>query len=377
MIHVLITVKESQRFPGKNKALAPYTITWLLTEIAYLPETVKVYTVGKRSELPLRLPVEWQHIPTACISHAEDVKTADAAIQATEDDVIILAQLTQPLREHGLLEQVISCIRSGNTSCVTATELPSGDWRKVDNNGSWGKGPKEKSIYTDGKLYAWRPGHSEEIFNPQARHRVVLSQQNWGMVDVDERGDIPPGLASMAAELLLKPMNQPPLTLNNSKVLLIGSGADLVGRKLGKRIDAGEWDVVVRCNHYYGAAEDVGTRTDLAVVRENKFEKTFIDEAPVCPVRVLCTNQGVNFPKELLMRAAQEVGHREASIGIIAALWLLKCGAKLSVMGIGHFPDGHWIKQKTYPDGTVDNAGFCDWAKENAWWQRQKNVELL
>ena len=94
-------------------------------------------------------------------------------------------------------------------------------------------------------------------------------------------------------------------------------------------------------------------------------------------MRVLCTNQGVNFSKELLMRAAQEVGHREASIGIIAALWLLKCGAKLSVMGIGHFPDGHWIKQKTYPDGTVDNAGFCDWAKENAWWQRQKNVELL
>ena len=377
MIHVLITVKESVRFPGKNRKLAPYTITWLLTEIAYCTEIVKVYTVGKRSELPLRLPIAWEHIPTSCNSHMEDVKIAEDYIQPAPEDVVLLVQMTQPIREHGLLEQVVSCIRSGNTCCITATERPMGNWRALNNNGSWGQGAKEKRLFADGKLYAWRPGCSEEIFNPQARHMVVLSQQRWGIVDIDEPGDIPPGFLSMAAELLLTPFNQQPLMLKNSKVLLIGSGQDLVGRKLGKLIDGGEWDVVVRCNHYYGDAEDVGTRTDLAVVRENKFEKTFIDEAPVCPVRVLCTNQGENFPKELLVRAAREVGHHEASIGIIAALWLLKCGAKLSVIGVGHFPDGHWIKQKTYPDGTVDSAGFCDWEKENAWWQKRKDVELL
>jgi hypothetical protein len=146
---------------------------------------------------------------------------------------------------------------------------------------------------------------------------------------------------------------------------------------MGKLIDSGEWDVVVRCNHYYGAPEDVGTRSDLAVVREARFEKDFFNEAPVAPARVLTTNDGTNFPRHLLQQAAQEVGHREASIGIIAALWLLRNGARLSVMGIGHFPDGSWIGQKTYPDGTVDTAGFCDWNKENAWWMRQRGVELL
>ncbi|MBQ4635153.1 MAG: glycosyltransferase family 29 protein [Akkermansia sp.] len=377
MIHVLITVKESVRFPGKNRKLAPYTITWLLTEIAYCTEIVKVYTVGKRSELPLRLPIAWEHIPTSCNSHMEDVKIAEDYIQPAPEDVVLLVQMTQPIREHGLLEQVVSCIRSGNTCCITATERPADNWRTLDNNGSWGQSTREKQLLADGKLYAWRPGCSEEIFNHQARHMLVLSQQRWGIVDIDEPEEIPPGLLSMAAELLLTPVNQQPLMLKNRKVLLIGSGKDLVGRKLGKRIDAGEWDVVVRCNHYYGDAEDVGTRTDLAVVRENKFEKTFIDEAPVCPVRVLCTNQGSNFPQDLLAFAAREVGHHEASIGIIAALWLLKCGAKLSVIGVGHFPDGHWIKNKTYPDGTVDSAGFCDWEKENAWWQKRKDVELL
>lgn len=53
----------------------------------------------------------------------------------------------------------------------------------------------------------------------------------------------------------------------------------MVGRRLGKRIDAHEWDVVVRCNHYYGAPEDVGTRTDHAVVRMAKLERAFFDEA--------------------------------------------------------------------------------------------------
>ncbi len=377
MIHVLITVKESSRFPGKNRKLAPYTIAWLLSEMAYSEESVRVYTVGKRSELPLRLPVGWKHIPTACMSHREDVETAERQIQPAAGDVMVLLQVTQPLRRLGLLEQAVRCIHAGNACCVTAAEMPVANWRVVNNNGSWGVPQKGNQLIADGQLYAWQPGRAAEIFHPQARHMIILTPHRWGMIDIDRPEDMPPGLSAMAAELLLTPMNQVPLELKNRRVLLIGSGKDLCGRGLGARIDAGEWDVVVRCNHYYGSPEDVGTRTDLAVVRETRFEKTFIDEAPVCPVRVLCTNNGVNFPRELLSIAAREVGHREASIGVIAARWLLNCGARLSVMGVGHFADGSWIAQKTYPDGTVDSAGFCDWNKENAWWQRQKGVELL
>ena len=47
----------------------------------------------------------------------------------------------------------------------------------------------------------------------------------------------------------------------------------------------------------------------------------------------------------------------------------LQGGTQLNLTGCGN--------GKTYPDGTVDTAGFCDWNKENAWWMRQRGVELL
>ena len=377
MIHVLITVKESTRFPGKNRKLAPYTILWLLNEMAYSEEPVRVYTVGDRSELPFRLPQGWTHLRTDASGHCEDIKYAESIIAPAEQDVMVLAQVTQPLREHGLLERVVRAIRRGASSCITAKELKSQSWRALEIGGKWSEKETVSELVTDGCLYAWRPGHSADIFKPDAEHAVVKSHLSWGLVDVDTASDIPPALKAMAAELLLEPMYQPPLVLKNRKVLLIGSGADLNGRKLGKRIDAGEWDVVVRCNHYYGSPEDVGTRTDLAMVRLGKFEKDFMNEAPCPPVRVIATNDGANFPREVVLKAAREVGHTEASCGVITARWLLNCGARLSVIGIGHYEDGSWIKQKTYPDGTVDTAGFCDWKKENAWWQRQRGIELL
>ncbi|MBQ5664261.1 MAG: glycosyltransferase family 29 protein [Akkermansia sp.] len=377
MIHVLITVKESKRFPGKNRLLAPFSILWLVNEIAYMEEEVKVYTVGERTQLPLRLPVGWQHIRTEGESHQADIESAENLISPSPEDVMLLVQVTQPLREPGLIDKAVRAIREGADSCVSVTEQREDSWRTVQGAGHWGNKTGQKRHVVDGQIYAWKPGHVEKIFSPTASHALISSSQRWGYVDIDERSDIPPGLKAMAADLLLEPMKQPPLVIKNKKVLVIGSGKDIVGRGLGKRIDAGEWDVVVRCNHFYGDPVDVGTRTDLAVVREARFEKDFFNEAPKAPVRVLTTNDGTNFPKHLLQQAAQEVGHREASIGIIAARWLLNCGARLSVIGIGHFPDGTWISQKTYPDGTVDTAGFCDWNKENAWWMRQRGVELL
>lgn len=151
----------------------------------------------------------------------------------------------------------------------------------------------------------------------------------------------------------------------------------MVGRRLGKRIDAHEWDVVVRCNHYYGAPEDVGMRTDLAVVRMAKLERAFFDEAPRAPLRVVSTNDGNNFPLNMVLQAAAEVGHKEASCGVIAAKWLLSCGAHVTAIGIGHNPDGTWASAKSYPDGTKDSTTHCDWEKEHRWWEHQANVTLL
>lgn len=381
MIHVFITVKESERFPGKNRILAPYTITWLLNESAYIDDEVAVYTVGKRSELPLVLPKKWKHIPTACEDHLADLEHAESVIQPADGDVCVLLQVTQPIREQYLLTRAIDCIKAGNECCITASVHANDTWRKIIQNGAWTC--KHTNYYRDsifklnGQLYAWKPGNVGAIFDPACPHKVLRTNSSWGIVDIDYKQELPPALASMWASVLLDSTTQQPLVLRNKKVLLIGSGKDLVGRKLGQRIDSGEWDVVVRLNHYYGDPEDVGTRTDLAIVREAIFENDFIDEAPVCPSRVLSTNDGFNFPKSILDQAASSSGQTDASIGIIAACWLLNYGANITAIGIGHYPDGTWIEHKTYPDGTKDTGNHYDWNKENAWWESRKDIITL
>lgn len=381
MIHVFITVKESKRFPGKNRLLAPYTIAWLLNEAAYIDDEVAVYTVGKRSELPLVLPKKWKHIPTACEDHLADLEYAESLIQPSDGDVCVLLQLTQPIREQYLLTRAIDCIKAGNECCITASAHVEDTWRKIVQNGTWDSKNNrdyEESIFKlNGQLYAWKPGNVSAIFDPYCPHKVLRTNSSWGIVDIDYKQDIPPALASMWATVLLDSTMQQPLVVRNKKVLLIGSGKDLVGRKLGKRIDSGEWDIVVRLNHYYGDPEDVGTRTDLAILREAIFESAFIDEAPVCPSRVLSTNDGFNFPDSILDQAASSTGQTNASIGIIAACWLLHYGANITAIGIGHYPDGTWIEHKTYPDGTKDTGNHYDWNKENAWWESRKDIITL
>lgn len=377
MIHVLITAHESSRFPGKNRRLAPFSIVWLLNEIAYSEEAVQVYTVGDRSEFPFRLPVAWRHIRLKVPRHREVVERAEREIAPAAGDVLVLVQLTQPLREHGLLERIVASVRSGKSSAMTVSQLPCQGWRELDAEGCPRPKERRQAVMADGLLYAWTPGHAAEIFAPCRAQAVVPTEQHWGIVDINEPGDIPPALEAMAASLVFAPMNQPPLKLRGRSVLLVGSGQDLVGRGLGKRIDAGEWDVVVRCNHFYGAPADVGTRTDLAVVRLAKLEKAFFDESPVAPLRVVSTNDGNNFPIHIVVKAAEEVGHSEASCGVIAAKWLMECGARLSVMGFGRRADGSWYPAKVYPDGTPDTATFCDWEKEHRWWERQQGVTWL
>lgn len=84
----------------------------------------------------------------------------------------------------------------------------------------------------------------------------------------------------------------------------------------------------------------MGTRTDIAVLCISKPEKSFMEEAPVAPKRMIVHTSGEVIPPVLLVKAVEEVGHKEASCGVIAALWLLENGAKVTAVGIGHRPDG-------------------------------------
>ncbi len=202
MIHVLITVKPSVRFPGKNRRLFHYTAIWLAYEIMNLQEPVQVWTVGARGELPEHLPPTWRHIQTATGTHKGDIEEAMRQIAPNaENDIFVLLQLTQPVRRAGLLANIVDAAFCRGVA-VSASTAEINGWRTLSGEGSWdfNKTPHAKMI--DGACYAWRPRYLEEVFDPEARHGYVMNTN--GIVDVDYKSDLPAGLAAMWAETLLK-----------------------------------------------------------------------------------------------------------------------------------------------------------------------------
>lgn len=56
------------------------------------------------------------------------------------------------------------------------------------------------------------------------------------------------------------------MEIQGKDILIIGSGVDIVGRRLARFVDT--WPgVVVRCNKAYGDPLDIGRRTDLYFTR--------------------------------------------------------------------------------------------------------------
>lgn len=200
MIHVLITVKPSTRCPGKNAELARYTVPWLANELLHTPEEVRVYTVGVRTELPDDLPQSWQHIECATGTHRGDVEYAEAQILPAAWDVLLLVQVTQPLRRRKLLADVAAMARRCGCA-VTACKVRQGDWRTLTTRGSWADRKGPYALHHDGALYGWLPGKAALIFEPAAEHGVVINYDG-PVVDIDTAADVPPALTAAFAELL-------------------------------------------------------------------------------------------------------------------------------------------------------------------------------
>lgn len=165
------------------------------------------------------------------------------------------------------------------------------------------------------------------------------------------------------------------MELNKKNVLVIGSGRDLVGRRLGKKIDAGCWPVVIRVNKPYGSNLDVGARMDVLVTRYAAWVQRYFPGPTIgCPKVFL--NEHFGWSKEEHLAALAEVQHPAVSAGICACLWALNRGARqVFVVGMGYHPVTGWAQQKRYPDGTVDPNPHYNWAAENRWLER--NVTLI
>lgn len=159
------------------------------------------------------------------------------------------------------------------------------------------------------------------------------------------------------------------------KCIVIGSGADVVGRGLGSCIDAGDFGLVLRVNKPYGVPEDVGSRIDVLVTRwQSWIQKYFPGPTLGCQRVVL--NEHLGISAEEMRAAAQEIGHPHVSAGLLACMWALNRGARqVYAIGFGYRRGQGWPEGKVYPDGTVDRNERYDWPRENRW--LENNVTLL
>ena len=163
--------------------------------------------------------------------------------------------------------------------------------------------------------------------------------------------------------------------VTKKNVLVIGSGADLVGRRLGRLIDSGRWPVVVRVNKPYGAAADAGSRMDVLVTRYAAWVQRYFPGPTLgCPKVFL--NEHFGWTREEHLAALNEVQHSAVSAGLCACLWALNRGARsVSVLGFGYNPATGWPAEKRYPDGTPDHNPHYNWQAEARW--LENNVTLL
>lgn len=105
-INIIIPVKKSTRFPGKNSLLAKYTFDWLSKELE--ENQYNLFVVGDLSELD-GIPKNAKLISTTCKSQRDDLLQC-----MSEDGIYVELQLTQPSRRPGLLWEAVHTFINGN-----------------------------------------------------------------------------------------------------------------------------------------------------------------------------------------------------------------------------------------------------------------------
>lgn len=165
------------------------------------------------------------------------------------------------------------------------------------------------------------------------------------------------------------------INLTGKSVLIIGSGEDLNGRGMGRKIDAGVVaDVIIRVNKPYGNPKDVGSKIDIAFFRKRAFQFYYFPAYVHDLIETIITEER-DIEDAWHNTWAREIGVKKPSCGALAVAWCREMKASsISVIGFG-YKDGKWAKQKTYPDGTKDNNPEYDWATEQKW--VEKNATLL
>lgn len=187
--------------------------------------------------------------------------------------------------------------------------------------------------------------------------------------------------------------------LRGKTVLIIGSGSDLDGRKMGNIIDSEKYDIIARVNKHYGSPEDVGNRTDYIFTRWQQWlanSEWFTAEELSNAKEIIVLNQHTALKKfdsycqTEYQWLCHKVGHEHVSAGAQVVDYFLNRGVKqIDIIGFGSV-NGKFLKDKVYTQrskGTtpghnttkegVDQNPLYDWDAERLWEINQHSVNFL
>ena len=178
-------------------------------------------------------------------------------------------------------------------------------------------------------------------------------------------------------------------SIKGKTVLIIGSGADIDGRRLAKQIDnTNRFDIVARVNKHYGVEKDTGKRTDVIVTRWLQWVKggsNFFHEDELKNAKAtIILNQNCGFSETEQAILCSELQVEKVSAGIQAVSYFLNRGARvIYLLGFGMTKEGFMNEKKyckhsiNYKDGMKDTNQFYDWNKEKIWLKQQSKIRFL
>lgn len=191
--------KQSERFPGKNKLLAQYTVDWLNEELKTLPKEWEVEVLEITSPWTDETCTPYKKFLVAYENDHQ--KSLEALQKAFPCDLHVHCQLTQPKRRCGLLKDCINTLLMGQAEVVSTYVTWRNDynWRELTRSGDRvmfdkSKRSEDKVSLYDGSLYV--SYDAAKIFDTTCVWDWVRNGSH-PVVDVDYKEDLPKGILEL------------------------------------------------------------------------------------------------------------------------------------------------------------------------------------
>lgn len=153
---------------------------------------IHIVGVGDKTEMKSSdsddLPCNVDFIVTEAKSQYDDLLRAE---QESKADLYVLCQLTQPVREKGLLLRTVQLFEKNHRTIISGTKLPDNRWRVLNEDGVWESKTDSRAVYHDGVIYAWEGGKLKEIYERETPHDVIVSSEFLPLIDIDYKEDMP------------------------------------------------------------------------------------------------------------------------------------------------------------------------------------------